>query len=508
MVAPELRLAWLVPDLAMVAACVTLFYCLFLLQGYRELFRDSDAGWHIRAGEQILATGRLPHTDPYSFTRAGQPWFAWEWGADVAVGAIHRASGLAGVALFYSAVIAGGVWMWFRLHWVLEGNFLLACAMAPLLLSTAGIHWLARPHVIGWLFLLGWVWWLERRQGQFDWKDLAFAAVFVALWANVHASFFLAPVIAAIYTLDSPLSLGERGFVLWPREWRAQAGPGAGGQGPGIVSFLRLVLVSSLAGLVNPYGWRLYDHVFRYLTDSDLLSRIGEFQTFRFGAPGTWQIIAAVMVGMIGGTLALTHRRFHHFTMAVVFTAMALRTARALPLAALLLLPIANGAITKSLSFERFLSYGARLREMDSRFRGWAVAPVVLFACFALLRTPGLRAATGFPPGQFPVAAYDHIPPDARLYAPDKFGGYLIYRSAGARKVFFDGRSDLYGAEFLKQYGRLNEARPGWQKYWNSFRFTHALVPDDSALIPALEQLGWKPIFHDNTATLLAGGGT
>jgi hypothetical protein len=488
-VATGLRFAWLIPDLAMVAACVTLFYSLFLFQGYRKLFRDSDAGWHIRAGERILATGELPRTDPYSFTRAGQPWFAWEWGADVAVGAVHRAAGLPGVALFYAAVIAAGVWLWFRLHWALHGNFLLACAMAPLLLSTCNIHWLARPHVIGWLFLLGWVWWLERLHGRFGWKDAAFAAAFTALWANIHASFFLAPLIALIYVV---------------------------GRTRGSAPNLRLVLIPLLAGLVNPYTYRLYVHIYRYLTDTDLLSRIGEFQTFNFHAPGTFQIIATVILGMTGGALALTQRRAEHFLLAVLLTAMALRSARALPLAALVLLPIANRAITEGLErttgfrrrLDRFLAYSNRLRAMDAGFRGWAVTPLALAACYGLLQMPGLRAATGFPPDQFPVAAYSRIPSSARLYAPDNFGGYLIYRSRGTRKVFFDGRSDLYGAEFLKQYGRLIQLRPGWQEYWNSFGFTHALLPADSALIPALEQLGWKPIFQDNTATLLAGGGT
>ena len=98
--------------------------------------------------------GTLPRTDPYSFTRGGQPWFAWEWLADVATGSIHRSFGLKGVALFYAAAIAAGVWLWFRLHWALGGNFLIACAMAPLLLSTCNIHWLARPHVLSWIFLL------------------------------------------------------------------------------------------------------------------------------------------------------------------------------------------------------------------------------------------------------------------------------------------------------------------------------------------------------------------
>src|SRR5664279_1121072 len=108
---PGALLGWCVPDLAFATACVTLFYCLFLFQGYRMLFRDSDAGWHIRTGEAILATHRLPHSDPYSFSRAGQPWFAWEWLSDVAAGAAHRAAGLTGVALWYGTLIAAGVWL-------------------------------------------------------------------------------------------------------------------------------------------------------------------------------------------------------------------------------------------------------------------------------------------------------------------------------------------------------------------------------------------------------------
>ena len=66
---PGLLLRWCVPDLAFTTACVTLFYCLFLFQGYQKLFRDSDAGWHIRTGEAILATGK----PTIAFLQHGRP---------------------------------------------------------------------------------------------------------------------------------------------------------------------------------------------------------------------------------------------------------------------------------------------------------------------------------------------------------------------------------------------------------------------------------------------------
>jgi hypothetical protein len=471
---PAVLLRWCVPDLAFATACVTLFYCLFLFQGYQTLFRDSDAGWHIRNGEAILATGTLPRTDPYSFTRGGQPWFAWEWLADVTVGGIHRVAGLKGVALFYAAAISVGGWLWFRLHWALGGNFLLACAMTPLLLSTCNIHWLARPHVLSWIFLL-----LAIFPGK---PNLIVVGLVTALWANIHASFFFAPLIALIFALED--------------RW-----------------YLKAAAVAAVAPLLNPYGFQLYVHVFRYLTDTELLSRIGEFQSFDFHSAGAAQIIATVILGVVGGTLALTQKRLHHFALAIVITALALRSARALPLTALLLLPITNAAITISLTRIRaatvrerfvptFLEYSKNLRALDARFSGLAWTPLVLVAAFYL--TP----AAGFPPDQFPVAAYLHIPAGARLFAPDKFGGYLIYRSNGSLKVFFDGRSDLYGADFLKRYGRLVQVRPGWRDYWESWHFTHALLPADAPLLPALEQIGWRPVYEDKTATLLAFGGT
>ena len=157
---PRIRY-YFIPDLALAGGLITLIYCLFLFAGYQKLFRDSDAGWHIRTGESILATRSLPRADPYSFTRFGKPWFAWEWGADVATGAAYAAAGLSGVAMLYALAIGASVWLWFRWTWALDGNFLIACLFAAPMLSTANLHWLARPHVLSWLFLLVALIWAE-----------------------------------------------------------------------------------------------------------------------------------------------------------------------------------------------------------------------------------------------------------------------------------------------------------------------------------------------------------
>ena len=96
----------MIPDLALCLTVVTLFYCLILFNAPQKLFRDSDTGWHIVTGEKIVSTMQLPRTDPYSFTRAGQPWVAWEWGADCLMGVAYRVAGLSGLVWIFALAIS------------------------------------------------------------------------------------------------------------------------------------------------------------------------------------------------------------------------------------------------------------------------------------------------------------------------------------------------------------------------------------------------------------------
>ena len=466
--------AALLPDLAGVAGLLTFLYVLFFYQGYTRLFRDSDAGWHIRSGEAILRDRTLPRQDPYSFSRAGEPWMNWEWLADLASGAAHWAAGPAGVAVLYSAAIALAVWLWFRLHWRLGTNFLLAAAFAVPLLGTLNLHWLARPHVWGWVLLLAALHLLESEPSP---RRLVAYVALSALWANVHGSFLLAPLLALVYAQP------------------------------------RAALLSAAATFLNPYGWNLHRHVFTYLTNRDLLASVGEFQSFNFHVAGSGQILLTLAVAAAGTTLALYHGRWNHFLLGALLLAGALRSARGLPLVALALLPIAGAHLEIPDALRRWLTaardYGNRLRDLDRQAGAWKFAPLLLIA--AVLSVASIRPRAGFPASEFPVAAAAQLPSlapelfrgEGRLLAPDKFGGYLIYRFQGRLKVFFDGRSDFYGSGFLDEWRRLAQVRPGWGALVEKHRFTHALLPNDYSLVEALQRAGWTILYRDNTVTLL-----
>ena len=493
------------PDMATLMAVLTLAFCLFVFNGGRRLFRDSDTGWHIRTGERILMTHALPRTDPYSFSRPAAAWVAWEWGSDVLMGLAHRVDGLRGVTAMFAIAIAACTWLWFRLHWAVGGNFYIACAMMPPMINTASLHWLARPHVFSWLFFMAALLYAERAPFRFGVKQAVAIAAVTSLWANLHASFFFAPIIALIFAAA---------HFLRPLIWDLNKSEE--------FSRARWFLFAACAALagsfVNPYGWRLHAHLASYLMNGELLDRVAEFQSFNFHTAGSVQILATLAIAAMGGTLALTQKNVAHFLLAAMFSIAALRSARALPLVALLILPLANAAFCNALRATRQLQpnvsrwldhamiYAHRTLTLDRRLNGAPFAIIAIAALLLALRIPAAAARIGFPPDEFPVAAsaaVEKLPPDARLFAPDKYGGYLIYRFDGARKVYFDGRSDFYGAEFMKRYIEILEVRPGWQEIFQSFHFTHALVPNRYSLKAALDQAGWTTIYKDNVCTLL-----
>lgn len=478
------------PDLAFALSTIMTLYCLTMFGGMQRFFRDSDSGWHIRNGERILTMKEVPVSEPFSFSKPGGQWFAWEWLSDVLMAKAHGWDGLRGVFFLYLGVLFLLSWFWFQLHWAVGSWFLPAALSTWAMLTTSTIHWLARPHLFGWLFFVVAVLLAEtvaRRQSPY-W--LFAVGLLGCLWANMHGSFFLGPCVFALYSLEA----------------RFQASPFAGRLGT-------WALISALASFANPYGWHVHAHIYSYLTNRELLSKVGEFQTFNFQVEGSAALIMAMLLAAMGAALNLADGRWARGILCLVLFVGALRSARGLPLVALVAVPLGISALCRVMERwnwgAKFGRYNANLQKIDAMCGGWAWAPAVLVLCLALGQMPALAAKGGFDPKEFPVVLSERIatlPDDARIYASDKFGGYLIYRFAGERKVFFDGRSDYYGAEFMGRYLKIPAAKPGWREEWARWSFTHALVPKTEALVLWLPEMGWTKIGEDEAAVLFAKG--
>src|SRR5260370_36802100 len=65
---------------------------------------DPDIWWHLKTGEWIMQHRAVPHTDPFSYTRAGQPLIAHEWLSDLVIYCIYRSTGAGGFSLAFALI--------------------------------------------------------------------------------------------------------------------------------------------------------------------------------------------------------------------------------------------------------------------------------------------------------------------------------------------------------------------------------------------------------------------
>jgi hypothetical protein len=457
------------------------------------LLSDGDTGWHIRTGETILATGRIPARDIFSFSRPAAPWFAWEWLSDVIFAWVYRLRGLEAVAALAAAVIAAAAVLLFL--WMLSrGCGLWASAAAALAAISAGtIHFLARPHIFSLLLLVAGLWLLDRDRRRST-RAVWVAVPLAALWANLHGGFL---VWIAVLGLAA-------GAAAWESDW------------PRSKRYLLVTAASALATLANPYGWRLHRHILSYLSSSWILDHVQEFQSPRIRSENMVVFAVLLLAGTAAAALEMARgRRFEPLLVWCLGFA-ALRSARHVPLYALAAAPLVAAecaALWQRAAAERGPRSPLRIFwELGQHFglsRGvglWGpLAAAVLIAA-------GLGEAriADFPRASFPVAAVEKnrailTPPGAmpRILTSDQWADYLLFRLYPRQRVFFDGRSDFYGPGLGDDYQVLECAKAGWPEILARYGFELALLPRDWPLGRLLAtDANWERVYDDGQAAL------
>jgi hypothetical protein len=512
---------WLIPsagDLIFVALLGSLVLTVLSVR----LLGDAGIGWHIRTGQLILATHAIPHIDPFSATTSlvspGQPWFAWEWLYDVVVGWLDRAAGLNGVVLFTALIIAL-VFAWtFRLLLRRGTNVLVALILVLLAASAAMIHFLARPHVLSWLFTVIWFWVLESSENSCAGSHsdsrrrryLWLLPVLMLLWVNVHGGFLVGFALLGIYWCSAAwqwLRMKEDRFedalqkIQAGRRFRALTLTG---------------ILSAAATLVNPYGVHLHIHIYRYLSNRFLMDHIDEFQS-----PNFHYVAQKCFAGLLLLTLvALTAKRRKIGVsqgLVVLFAVYSgLYASRNIPVSSQLLIlvigPWLSDAMEKLRERRQRLASAGFLQRMEAielSLRGhlWPIAAIVLTGWIAA-QGGKLGGSTlmdaHFDGKRFPAAAVDYLEKQnvqGPLVSPDYWGGYLIYRLYPRVRMVVDDRHDFYGEEFLKSYLKMVHVEPGWEDFLQQHQAQSVIAPKDSALANILlETASWRAIYSDDVA--------
>jgi hypothetical protein len=428
------------------------------------IFNDGDVSWHIATGQWIIDHHAIPTTDPFSFTWGGKPWVPIEWLAEVIYAAAFRAAGYSGVAALVTAALIA-------LHAVVYVNAArwIRAALLPIVAMDFALipMLLARPHVLTWPLLAFWTWLMLKARGQ-DRAPPIYAALLMALWANLHGGFVFGLAIAAAFGLEALVAAEDKKRAL--RQW------------------LVFGLACAAAVFVNGNGVEGVFHPFRF-TQLEMLPLIDEWKPSNPSkTPFSFAVLAITLILIAWKRPRLPWVRWVLLGALVGLALLQVRHQAILAIVAAMVLP------------QGFARSPGREHIVD-RPLGW-----VAFAGAALL--VALRAIMPLSPSDNeanPWKLIAAVPPELRsqpVLNGYSMGGPLIL--SGIRP-YIDGRGDMYGDALVVGFSRI--ARGDGQAFADAVRrwnIRWAMVPNESkGLIALLDRApGWRRIHRDQVGAI------
>jgi hypothetical protein len=470
----------------------------------KTLLSDGDTGWHIRTGEWILQHRAVPTVDLFSFTKPNQAWFAWEWGWDALFALIHHVAGLPGVALanvFLLCLISA---LLFRLIRRCSENDLLALFFTFVSLAGSSIHWLARPHLFSWLFVLIFSH-LILSAGAGKLKALWWLPFLTIAWANIHGAFFVGVLMLLISAAGEAVGVFvSRKQIAWQLAY-SKARP-----------YLFCATGCAAASFINPYTWHLHQHVFSYLRDSKLLDQIQEYQSISFHHGAAIIFECMLLLGVASAVWCFQRARFAAGILVLVWAHLALLSARNIPIFVFIAAPWITCVVQDTLAALKPIplvnklasairEIYADLQPMERMTRCHLVSLFGVFCMVGLLAAGNPKFEAEFDAESFPEQVIPLIKAgtSTHIFTFDQWGDYLIYRLYPSTQVFIDGRNDFYGADFVIQCGHLINARYDWEAELKRFGVDTVLLRPNAPLSEALkESRNWKVVFDNGSAIL------
>jgi len=210
-----------------------------------------DSAYIVRSGEIMLETGTVLRTDPFTFTAGGTPWLNQQWGAEILFAATYSLGGWSALAILRAALVGAIFFLVYRSCRAAGAQARIAAwlTLAGFAVAIAGLG--VRPQIFAMVLfaLLVWILAVRRERPGLLWL----APPMVALWANLHGTFFLAPLLLGLAWLED----------------RHERRPGAG-------RTLIVALISAMVVVLNPFGIRVWEYLIQ-LSTNPVVGRISEW---------------------------------------------------------------------------------------------------------------------------------------------------------------------------------------------------------------------------------------
>jgi len=443
---------------------------------------DNSTLVHLRTGLELVRTGHVPRSDPYSFTAPGHPWVVQSWFASLLYGAAYRLGGHLFVALQGALMAATAAVVALTARASTAWRSAVAATIA---IAASAPGWSPRPLIFELLCLALVVLVTERD------LDARWLVPIVWLWVNTHGSYPL-----------GLLWLGARavGDAIDRRGRPTEALRRIGWFGVGLV-----------VAMANPLTWHLLTFPFVALHKRSVFQGIVEWRSPNFQNGNSF----VALLFIVAALLVLMRARLPWAdTLPVLgFLASALIAERNLAPFGVVLAP----ALAHALSGPPQAPLWPAAREWATRV-GQSTRFAVTVVAVAAAALAGLLARSIGQPvldlASYPVAAVNRLATTGRLGPGhhiaeiDVVGCYLIWRAGPATKVFIDDRYDMYPTSVTNAAGALGAAQGGEHKVLDTYHVDTVLWSTSSALPGALQAEGWVETYADPHWVVLQRAGS
>lgn len=453
---------------------------------------DPDVWWHLRTGQLILQTHHVFHTDPYSFTRFGQPWVDHEWLSQILIFSLFRRAGWGGLIVAFAAVIAATFVIVFLRS---PGRPYVAGLITLLGAFASAPSWGVRPQMLTLLLASLFLLILEHSYAR---PNLLWSTpLLMLLWVNFHAGYAVGIALMVLFMVGDALdtAFGFKDVSASATRFRT----------------LVLAILACMAVVpLNPYGAAMYAYPFETLRSRAMQGYIGEWFS-----PDFHQLKYLPTLLMILATIALpalSPRRLRprEILLLSAATFAALRSVRHIPIYSLIAVPILSAMLLAWLQDTRAVKalQGKRTPMTPAK----TLVNAALLAGFLVFAVARLRYVTQ---GQakaeakeFPAAAVSFITeqrPPGPILNHYNWGGYFIWKLYPDYRVFIDGRADLYGDAFMDDLATTYYLQGNsWRDLLGKWGIRTVILPPDAPLIIALQaQPDWETIYSDKQVVLL-----
>ena len=453
---------------------------------------DGDFWWHLKAGEYILNTRSIPKTDFFSFTNYGKAWVAHEWLSEAIFYVIYSRFGFNVLIVIFALLTAVAFWIAFKRS---TSNPLIGGTAALIgvwtVLPTIGV----RPRVFTLLLSSVYIALLWRYARRGEGREIWWLVPLMALWVNLHGGFLMGLVLIGIAIVGVPLD-------AWANRESLSSTL------PRLKTLFMVLAGCMLAACVNPHGIWIYKFPFEIFLSPIQQQTVNDWLSPNFHQSEAVPLFILLFLTIAAMAISPKRVRLSELLLFLSTLYMTLKSQRHMAILALVAVPLMADYLQQWIT-ARSDGKMFGVAASTERTRKTTVLTVLLLLPLVVFAWK-LKLTVFSAPTQVaidaPVKAVEYLQQNGivgnTLTDPNIWGGYLIWKMP-SNPVYIDGRIDMYGDEFVKEYLYITLGYIDWREPLDRYGVQIAIVAPKSVLATGMRNApNWQQVYADELAVV------